>query len=213
MKRLIDLLLRLDNLLYWLISRSAISAEGGEHPKHRLTKYYDFFCERVRDGEDVLDLGCGDGRLVERLARCTHGLVMGVDRSIPELVAAQQRMHAQNAVFVCSNIERLPFARRFDVVVLSNVLEHLTARVDFLTTLVRTIMPLRVLVRVPMFDREWLVPYKRERGIEWRLDNSHSIEYTMNAFVAEMTCVGLRVMEASIKWGELYAVVTRQIEP
>ena len=31
----------------------------GEHPKHKLTRYHDFFIEHIADGAHVLDVGCG----------------------------------------------------------------------------------------------------------------------------------------------------------
>jgi cytidyltransferase-like protein len=60
-------------------------------------------------------------------------------------------------------------------------------RVIFLKTLVKKIKwkddkNKQLLIRVPMIDRDWITVYKRELGIEYRLDNTHFIEYTFKEF-------------------------------
>ncbi len=61
--------MRLDNLYYKSISRLAIAAEGGIHPKHRLTKYHQFFLDNVGATDAILDIGCGNGVLTYDLAQ------------------------------------------------------------------------------------------------------------------------------------------------
>jgi len=55
-----ELLVTYDDV-YREVDLAAIAYEGGVHPKHRLTRYHDFFVERVRTGELVLDIGSGKG--------------------------------------------------------------------------------------------------------------------------------------------------------
>jgi hypothetical protein len=64
----------------------------------------------------------------------------------------------------------------------------------------------RVLVRVPLFERDWRVPLKRELGVEFRLDPTHRIEYTHEEFDGEMAAAGLVVEERQVRWGEIWAV-------
>ncbi len=49
------------------------------------------------------------------------------------------------------------------VIVLSNVLEHVENRNEFLLRLI--LICNRFLIRVPMVNRDWFVLYKRERGM------------------------------------------------
>lgn len=58
-----------------------------------------------------------------------------------------------------------------------------------------------------MFNRDWITPYKKEMGVEWRLDNTHCIEYTKDGFYEEIEKVGMAIKEVEITWGEIYAVV------
>jgi SAM-dependent methyltransferase len=71
-----------------------------------------------RAGERILDLGCGDGFLTERLAALGCEVV-GVDSS-PEQVAATQRRGLAAHV---ARAEALPFVAEFDAV-LSNAVLH-----------------------------------------------------------------------------------------
>ena len=52
-------------------------------------------------------------------------------------------------------------AKPFDVVMLSNVLEHLSGRAEFLRRVQIAARPIRLLIRVPLFERDWRVPLKR----------------------------------------------------
>jgi hypothetical protein len=59
-----------------------------------------------------------------------------------------------------------------------------------------------------MFEREWPVPYKKELGVEWRLDPTHEIEYTEKELQEELFEAGLDILSLDIRWGEFYVVVT-----
>jgi hypothetical protein len=60
------------------------------------------------------------------------------------------------------------------------------------------------LIRVPAFDREWRVPWKKELGVEWRLDPTHETEYTLPQLEAELREAGLRVADCVTRWGEYW---------
>jgi len=54
--------------------------------------------------------------------------------------------------FVLGDATKFDFEGTFDVIVLSNVLEHLKDRANFLAKLKANINPERFLIRVPMFS-------------------------------------------------------------
>jgi len=94
------------------------------------------------------------------------------------------------------------------VIILSNVLEHLKNRIEFLSK-IKKLAP-KILIRVPMLNRDWITLYKKELGIEYRLDPSHYIEYTLESFEKELQKVGLSLKNYSIQFGEIWAVVTEK---
>jgi len=67
---------------------------------------------------------------------------------------------------------------------LSNILEHIENRVKFLNK-IKNLAP-KILIRVPMINRDWITLYKKELGVEWRLDKTHYIEYTLESFEKEL---------------------------
>jgi len=91
------------------------------------------------------------------------------------------------------------------------VLEHIEHRVDFLKRIIRQVNwareeQKRFLFRVPQIDREWLVPYKKEMGVEYRLDPTHYVEYTLESFTKEMDEAGIRIINVDTRFAEIYAV-------
>lgn len=205
-------LMALDSSLYPMHGEAALAAAqesaDGLHPKHRLTRYHDFFTERVRRHERVLDLGCGVGALAISIALRSNAGVTGIDLSTKNLAEARQRSDiagvAHRLAFECGDITAARVAGRFDTIVLSNVLEHLRDRPDLLRRWSAWYSPSRFLIRVPAFDRDWRVPFKRELGVEWRLDLTHETEYTRAQLDAELSEGGLCITECLTRWGEYW---------
>jgi len=92
------------------------------------------------------------------------------------------------------------------VVVLSNVLEHLKNRVEFLCGM-QSVAP-KILVRTPAANRSWITVYKHERDIPM-LDRQHKIEYDIITLMKEAGEAGYYVSEHDVMWGEIYAVLNR----
>jgi 2-polyprenyl-3-methyl-5-hydroxy-6-metoxy-1,4-benzoquinol methylase len=195
----------LDHYLYQLQGRLAVAYDGGIHTKHRHMRYHDFFVDRIQRGERVLDVGCGNGALAYDLAEKAGALVTAVDID-PENIATaiQRRPHVRVSYVVGDAVEAPPIGQ-FEVLVLSNVLEHIEYRTEFLDSLVNSLEPRRILIRVPLLERDWRVPLRKELGCEYRLDPAHFHEYTLETFAAEMHSAGLMVIHQEVRWGELWA--------
>ncbi|MGB9616470.1 MAG: class I SAM-dependent methyltransferase [Desulfomonilaceae bacterium] len=199
------LLLELDNALYELQGRLSVAYGGGLHTKHRHTRYHDFFTTRIQEGERVLDLGCGIGALAYDIANRSGAWVVGIDLNEKHIEVARSRYAHPRITYLLGDVLQSRFQTAFDTVVMSNVLEHLEARPQFLQQTVRVIAPRRFLIRVPSFERDWRIPLKRELGIDYRLDPTHCIEYTLETFREEMEQAGLRIAHLESRWGEIWA--------
>ena len=194
----------LEDQLYALESAQAIAYDGGVHTKHRHTRYHDFFIERLQPGETVCDIGSGNGFLAYDMAARAGAVVPGIELNSTQVAAARERYAHPRVTFVQGDALKDVPAEMFDTVVLSNVLEHLPERAAFLRSVRMRVHPRRFLLRVPLFERDWRVPLKKELGIEWRLDLTHETEYTEEAFRNELEQAGLHITELHIRWGEIW---------
>jgi SAM-dependent methyltransferase len=199
-----ELLVAQDDV-YRALDQAAIAYDDGVHVKHRLTRYHDFFVERVRPGERVLDIGSGKGELAHDLVDRAGATVVGIDNDPAHLGFARSRFDHERVQFLEGDAtERLPDGH-FDVVILSNVLEHVEHRVELLRRIVSSAAPRCVLFRVPVLARDWTVPLRQEVGVPHFSDPGHYVEYGEDSFRAELAAAGLDVTELILIWGEIWA--------
>jgi len=198
-------LLRVDDLLTRCINRLALLYDDGVHVKHRLMRYHDFFVDRIGQGERVLDVGCGYGAVAYSVASKAGAVVTGIDLNAGNIEKARQRFKHPNLTFLEGDaLNNLP-AGRWDVILLSNVLEHLDRRVEFLATVQQHLNPARWLIRVPMINRDWRVPLRQELGLFYFSDRTHFTEYTQESFEKELLAAGLSITHVQYNWGEIWA--------
>ena len=198
-------LFRLDAALYTLEGRTAVEYDGGVHTKHRHTKYHEFFVNRIQKGERVVDIGCGAGEVAYEVANRVGTTVVGIDLSEDNIAKALHNRNHTLIEYRVGDALRMSDERSFDVVILSNVLEHLPDRSVFLRQLQQSTGAKRFLIRVPLFERDWRVPLKREVGVEWRLDSTHETEYTVESFADEIEDAKFTIVHQQVRWGELWA--------
>ena len=113
------------------------------------TEYYDAFATQTADTRfygrmvtsetDVLELGCGTGRVTSELVGLVNTIV-GVDISQPMIDRARQKV-GEGARFVLGDITSLRLAQQFDLIIapfrVMQALEH-TAQVDGLFAVIRS---------------------------------------------------------------------------
>lgn len=201
---LLKFFLQLHSFSYRMISVLVIWVHGDIHPKHHLLKYDRFFLDNIEPQDRILDIGCGQGELTHRLAN-KAGSVLGIDRDPRKIRFAQKHFSAPNITYKIGDATRILAPNKFEVIILSNVLEHIPKRGEFLRAL-KKLGP-KILIRVPMLNRDWLTLYKKELNLKWRLDPTHCIEYTLPSLRKEIEKAGLNIQKYSIQFGEIWAVV------
>jgi SAM-dependent methyltransferase len=93
----------------------------------------DVFGTREATTLRILDVGCGNGSQLALPLAQTGFRVKGIDTDRPSIEHARRLLTAaDNADFLCARIEELPESETFDVVILSEVLEHMTNPRDLL---------------------------------------------------------------------------------
>ncbi len=192
---------------YQGLGKYASILEGCVHPKHRLMNYHQFFVDNVRPNEVVLDLGCGNGLVALDVAKKAKEVV-GVDlneNSIRNASKNKQKFQKDNITFITGDATNFNFDKKFDKIILSNVLEHIENRKDFLIR-IKDLSSV-ILLRVPMINRDWVTLYKKELGMEYRLDKTHYIEYTLESLTRELQAAKWTLVEYSLQFGELWGIV------
>jgi SAM-dependent methyltransferase len=201
-------LFALQDRLELTVNERAMAHGRGEHPKHRLTRYHDFFIDRIGDADRVLDVGCGYGAVARSIARARPAAtVVGVDYDAAKLAQARSGDNPPNLTFVESDATKAVPEGGWDVVVLSNVLEHIRDRVGLLKDLKAVTGAGHFLIRVPHFERDWKLAMRRELGVNYYSDPDHKIEHREAEFRTEMEEAGLVVEEFLTPWGEIWAAM------
>ncbi|MBL7196730.1 MAG: class I SAM-dependent methyltransferase [Candidatus Omnitrophica bacterium] len=202
-KILVKLALRLHNFSYRLSTKLAVKTERNLHPKHRVMNYHKFFIDNIELGDMVLDIGCGNGALTFDLAKKAKE-VIGIDKNKENIKLAREKYSSPNIKYYFGDVTKYIFPSKFDAIILSNVLEHISNRVEFLKK-IKELAP-KLLIRVPMINRDWITLYKKELEIEWRLDPTHFTEYTLESFKEELRKSGLKIQNYNIRFGEIWAI-------
>jgi len=71
---------------------------------------------RIGDNDDVLDLGCGTGRLTRKIRSLTKGKVVGIDPSKEMIRKAVEKSKKLDIVYEIKSAEDMDYKEKFDVV-------------------------------------------------------------------------------------------------
>ncbi len=155
--------------------------------------------DAIRPGSEVLDLGCSQG-LLARPLREKGVRVTGVDIRPAERWADEMDAYFQRDL---ETPLELPVARRFDYVVVADVIEHVRERAQLLRSVRRYQKEAgRLLISTPnvalWFYRLSLLVGRFEYGPRGVLDYTHVHLYTKASFRREIERAGFRVLRERV---------------
>ena len=206
-KQSIKNLFLIKDKLDWIINERAINYGNGVHPKHTLTNYHQFFIERIKDGERVLDVGCGNGSVAISIAKShSNSSVTAIDLNKKNIKFAKEKQkinNLKNLNFIHGDVNNCSKISS-DVVVLSNVLEHIENRPLFIGNIQKLSGANVFLIRVPYFKRDWQIAFRKKLGMYYFSDGDHKIEHTLEELKKELKISNLKMNETIIVWGEIW---------
>lgn len=71
---------------------------------------------KIRDNDDVLDLGCGSGHLTIKIRSLTNGRVVGIDPSEGMIKEAVEKSKGLDIVYEIKSAEDMDYKESFDVI-------------------------------------------------------------------------------------------------
>ena len=208
----IRILLCMHSFCYKWSGFMASQLNNGRHPKHEIMKYKEWFQSNIVSNWTILDIGSNDGALPALLSE-KAAFVYGIEISPQNIAKAKHYNSKLNIQYFCADATVFNYkeCQPIHCITLSNVLEHIENRVSFLKSLVQNVnwadkKDKRFLIRVPMINREWIVLYKKQMRLEYRLDPNHYIEYTYETFEKELKEANIVIKSSKICFGEIYAI-------
>ncbi len=149
---------------------------------------YDLIAElKLPTTAALLEIGCSGGPLLQRLRAAGYTDLTGIDVSAPAIALATARGVSNVSVMDGAALEFAP--ARFDIVIASDVLEHIEDEAQALREWVRVLKPGgQLLVFVPAHAYLWS---------EHDVVNHHFRRYSRRGLVAALEGAGLRVRRRS----------------
>lgn len=191
---------------YKKLSVLATYNEKKSHEKQDFLKYENFFIGKLTNSKKVLDVGCSYGELTNALTKVYPNVhICGIEIEKYKVVEARRRYPTAN--FLHYDIFDVDL-ENYDTVVMSNVFEHIEDRVK-LIKLFNQAGVSKILIRVPAYDRDWLIPFFDRYELDYRLDETHFVEFTEDQLKEELKIGGYVPRSIFMKWGEYYAEFNR----
>ena len=206
-RRFLQTLFALDNYLQETINVLAIKYDNGIHVKHRLTNYHQYFLKHINQNKNILDIGCGTGSLAFDIANVTSGTVFAIDIEECNIKQACERYKKGNLVFQTCDAWEWDTDNQIDIIIMSNVLEHIEDRISFMQKIQSRFNPEKWLIRVPRVDRDWSVPFRKELGVFYYLDRTHYVEYTEETLRQELVEANMEIVAIESQWSEFWVEV------
>lgn len=88
-------------------------------------------------GSNILDVGCGDGVLANMLWNNGFQNITGIDVQDEAIYYAEEKTKHTNIVFIKSDVYKLSFKKKFDILISTEVIEHLVDVENYLLQLKR----------------------------------------------------------------------------
>ena len=190
--------------LEWIFDRLAheTSFQHYNEEKHPVRiQSKNFILNKVDENHIVLDLGCKYGNMSHYIAKKANK-VIGIDFDEKAIQQAKETYKADNLTFIVaealSYIEKQDF--KFDVLILSHILEHLDNPKDFLQNFTKHFS--LIYIELPDFNKTYLNLYRQEVKNELvYTDSDHISEFDRFELRSLIKECGLKIVEEEYIFG------------
>ena len=155
----------------------------------------------IKPDDAVLDLGCGYGAVSHAVSLMARKVV-GVDYNINSINRARAQYQKENLQFEHEDALRYlsRSGEKFDVLILTHVLEHLDDPKKFLLTYASYFR--NIFIEVPDFDRTFLNHFRQDmNSAQIYTDSDHVTEFDRDELCGLLAEVNLEVLSAEYRYG------------
>jgi SAM-dependent methyltransferase len=165
----------------------------------------DFIARHIKPDDRVLEIGCNSGRVLSSI-RALERVGVDTDR---QAIERGRREHPDLTLIAGEAREYLQSAGRFDVLLLSHVLEHLDDPEGFLGEFEGRFD--RVYVEVPDFEWNSLNAVRLQRGRTLiYTDEDHVAEFDRQELEEIFRATGFQILDCDFRWGVMrYWLIAR----
>lgn len=191
--------------LEWIFSRLAYEFSfkvipEKDHP-HFGKENRSFLLAQIKPGDTVIDLGSANGVMTAMLAEKAKQ-VYGIDHDARAVHRAKERYKATNIEFIAGNAEQFLARedRRFNVLVLSHILEHIEDPAGFLKKFTQNFD--RIYIEVPDYESNTLNLYRTNLNTDFQYtDEDHIWEFDRDSLLRIIGDAGLKVVLSEYRLG------------
>lgn len=188
--------------LSWIFSRLAHEQTFATPVSWNEKKLNNFLRDGIEPQSKVLDLGCGHGYIIKGILDLTSNIT-GIDYDISSIEAARNNIIHPDVQFVCADVfEYLDSNpdKRFDIILLSHILEHVENPGSFLKKL--TSYSSRIYIEVPDFEATHLNLFREavHSNLNYT-DDDHVSEFDRAELKQLVEAAGLIVTAEEYRYG------------
>jgi SAM-dependent methyltransferase len=190
--------------LWWRLAFELSSEIYGEQ-FHIRTRALDeeLLKQAIPENGSFLDIGCGYGEWCRKASKFARK-VIGIDTEISKIQEAKKLTNACNVEYrVADATVDLP-GQRFDVALLSHVIEYIDDIDSFLRFL-RQIAE-TIIVEVPDFEHDPLNWVRVRQSCPFYTDGDHVREYTLNLLSEQLKKTGWRISFVQQRHGSMVVI-------
>lgn len=191
--------------LEWIFDRLAHEQsfkhyQRDNHPVFLATK--NFILKHIRSTQTVLDLGSNHGTISNFIAEKAQE-VIGIDYNAGLVNDAKQRYQKNNLNFIHKEAYQYLLEnheKKFDVLILSHILEHLDNPKDFLIKFKNRFD--FIYIELPDFDKTYLNTYRKDLNLDLNYtDDDHISEFDRTELINLLQDCNLTIIENEHRFG------------
>jgi SAM-dependent methyltransferase len=191
----------------WLFWRFSFELSGEIYGKdfhnHAKALNEDFLKGKIAEDSSVIDIGCGVGRWCQIAAKYAKNVV-GIDYDEKLINQARQTTEAKNIEYIVGDVTKDLEGRRFDLALLTHVIEHIEDADKMLQELHAIASTL--IVEVPDFENDALNIVRLEQNCRFYSDGDHVREYTQEILINQLERNNWKILETYKNGGAVLAV-------